>query len=69
MPEQSKRGRAQDRARVAAGQKHEVAYEAAKTGASPGAVRQAVKSAGNSRAKVEQQLAGGGRKESKRAPG
>ena len=31
MPEQSKRGRAQDRAKVAGGQKHETAYEANKT--------------------------------------
>jgi len=55
MP-QSKRGRSQDRAKVAGGQKHEVAYEAAKTGASPGEVRQAVKDAGNSRKKVEAKL-------------
>ena len=53
---ESKRGRAQDRARVAGGQKHEVAYEAKKTGNSPGEVRQAVKTAGNSRRKVEAEL-------------
>ena len=47
------RGRAQDRAKVAGGQKHEVAYEAKKTGSSPGEVKQAVKSAGNSGKKVE----------------
>ena len=56
MP-QSKRGRSQDRAKVAGGQKHEVAYEAGKTGASPRQVRQAVKDAGNSRKKVEDKLA------------
>ena len=48
MP-QSKRGRSQDRAKVAGGQKHE-------TGASPGEVRQAVKEAGNPRKKVEEKL-------------
>jgi len=56
MP-QSKQGRSQDRAKVAGGQKHEVAYEAGKTGASPRQVRQAVKDAGNSRKKVEDKLA------------
>jgi len=59
MPEQSKRGRAQDRSKVAAGQKHEVAYEAQKTGASPAAVKKAVTTAGNSRTKVEAQLGKG----------
>jgi hypothetical protein len=55
MP-QSKQGRAQDRAKVAGSQKHEVAYEAGKTGAKPIDVRQAVKDAGNSRKKVEAKL-------------
>ncbi|HUP09843.1 MAG TPA: DUF3606 domain-containing protein [Caldimonas sp.] len=55
---ESKRGRAQDRAKVAGGQPHEVKYEAAKTGASRGEVRQAVRSAGNSRTKVEGELRG-----------
>jgi hypothetical protein len=41
---------------VAGGQKHEVAYEAKKTSASPAEVRQAVKTAGNSRKKVEAEL-------------
>lgn len=41
------RGRAQDRARVAAGQRHEVQYEAKKTGTSAAAVERAVKSVGN----------------------
>ena len=57
MAEQhTNRGRAQDRARVAGGQDYEVRYEAEKTGTSPDEVRAAVKSAGNSRAKVEQEL-------------
>lgn len=45
------RGRAQDRAKVAAGQDHEVRYEAKKD-----AVKKAVKSAGNSRKKVEAEI-------------
>ena len=53
---QSKQGRAQDRSKVAGGQKHEVRYEAEKTGASAADVKRAVKSAGNSRAKVEGKL-------------
>ena len=53
---ESNRGRAQDRAKVAGGQKHEVAYEAKKTGSSQGEVKQAVKTAGNSRKKVESDL-------------
>ncbi len=50
------RGRAQDRAKVAGGQDHEVRYEAKKTGASKDEVKAAVKSAGNSRKKVEDRL-------------
>lgn len=53
---QSARGRSQDRARVAAGQKHEVRYEAEKTGASAAEVKRTVKSVGNSRKKVEKAL-------------
>ena len=53
---QTARGRAQDRAKVAGGQEHEVRYEAKKTGASADEVKQAVKSAGNSRSKVEDRL-------------
>lgn len=53
---QSNRGRAQDRSKVAAGQKHEVRYEARKTGASAADVKRAVKSEGNSRKKVERAL-------------
>ncbi|TAU43609.1 DUF3606 domain-containing protein (plasmid) [Rhizobium ruizarguesonis] len=50
------RGRAQDRARVAGGQDHEVKNEAKKEGVSKGAVKKAVKSAGNSRKKVEAEI-------------
>ena len=56
MAEQSKQGRAQDRAKVAGGQKHEVAYETEKSGAKPSEVREAVKSVGNSRKAVEKEL-------------
>jgi hypothetical protein len=56
MTEQSKRGRAQDRARVAGGQKHEAAYEANKTGTSSAEVRTAVKKVGNARSKVDAEL-------------
>jgi hypothetical protein len=41
---------------MAGDQKHEVAYEAKKTGTAPGEVRQAVKTAGDSRKKVEAEL-------------
>jgi len=56
MPQQTNRGRAQDRAKVAGGQKHETAYEAKKTSTSSGEVRDAVKKVGNSRGKVEVEL-------------
>lgn len=46
----------QDRARVAGGQEHEVRYEAGKTGASQSEIKDAVKSAGNSRKAVEKKL-------------
>ena len=55
---QTSRGRAQDRAKVAGGQDHEVRYEAKKTGSSPDDGKAAIKSAGNSRTKVEQKLKG-----------
>lgn len=48
--------RAQDRSKVAGGQKHEVTYEAKKTGKPAAAVKRAVKSEGNSRKKVERAL-------------
>jgi hypothetical protein len=54
----STRGRAQDRSKVASGQNYEVAYESRKTGKSTTAVKAAVKSAGNSRKKVEAKLKG-----------
>ena len=52
------RGRKQDRARVAGGQKYEVGYESKKTGRSAAAVKKAVKKVGNSRRKVERELRG-----------
>jgi len=52
----STRGRAQDRKKVAGGQDHEINYEAQKTGTNSKEVRQAIKSAGNSRNKVEKKL-------------
>jgi len=58
MAKKTKRGRAQDRARVAGGQAYEVRYEAKKKGVSRGAVKRAVKRVGNSRKKVERSLGG-----------
>jgi hypothetical protein len=52
------RGRKQDRARVAGGQKHEVRYESKKIGRSASAVKTAVKKVGNARKRVEKQLRG-----------
>jgi hypothetical protein len=56
MATQSKRGRAQDRAKVAGGQDHEVRYEAKKEDVSKGEVKAAVKKVGNARKKVEAEL-------------
>ncbi len=53
---QTNRGRAQDRAKVAGGEDHEVRYEADKIGVSKTRVKQAVKDVGNSRAQVERRL-------------
>ncbi|WP_347137462.1 DUF3606 domain-containing protein [Paracoccus sp. SSK6] len=50
------RGRAQDRRKVAGGQNHEVRYEAEKMGVSRDEVRDAVRTEGNSRDKVERKL-------------
>ena len=50
------RGRKQDRARVAGGQKYEVRYEAKKSDRSASAVKKAVKKVGNSRKRVEKRL-------------
>ncbi|WEJ60444.1 DUF3606 domain-containing protein [Devosia sp. FJ2-5-3] len=47
----------QDRSRVAGSQDYEVEYEADKTGTSKTAVKDAVKSEGNSRKAVEKKLA------------
>lgn len=55
----STRGRSQDRKRVAAGQEHELRYEAAKAGVSKDEVKAAVKEVGNSRKKVEEKLEDG----------
>jgi len=49
------RGRKQDRALVAGGQKHEVGYASKKSGKSRAAVKKAVKKVG-SRRKVEREL-------------
>lgn len=57
--EQTNRGRAQDRARVAAGQDHEVRYEAGKEGVDRETVTDAVRAVGNSRKKVEEHLEAG----------
>lgn len=54
--EKTTRGRAQDRRNVAAKQDHEVRYEADKNGVSKEDVKDAVKSEGNSRDKVEKKL-------------
>ena len=58
MAKKTKRGRKQDRARVAGGQDHEVRYEAKKTRKSKTRVKRAVKKAGPSRKKVERALRG-----------
>jgi hypothetical protein len=52
------RGRAQDRTKVAGGQRYEVSYEAKKTGRSAPAVKKAVKKVGNVRKTVEKRLSG-----------
>ncbi len=58
MAKHTRRGRAQDRARVAGGQDHEVRYEATKEDVSKAEVKAAVKKVGNSRKKVEAELEG-----------
>ena len=52
----TKKGRAQDRSLVAAGQNHEVRYEAEKKGVTKDAVKAAVKKVGNTRTKVDADL-------------
>lgn len=56
MEKQSSRGRSQDRSKVAAGQDHEVNYEKSKLSVPAKKVKDAVKSVGNSRKKVEERL-------------
>jgi hypothetical protein len=56
MDKKSNRGRSQDRKKVAAEQEHEVQYEKDKMNVSGKAVKDAVKSEGNSRKKVERKL-------------
>jgi hypothetical protein len=56
MQNKSSRGRSQDRKKVAGAQQYEVNYEKEKMGVSGKQVKDAVKSAGNSRKKVEQKL-------------
>ena len=56
MAKQTRRGRKQDRARVAGTQDYEVRYESKKTGESKAAVKNAVKKVGPSRKKVERKL-------------
>lgn len=57
----TKRGRAQDRARVASMEDYEVKYLAQKHGVTQTAVKAAVKKVGNSRSKVEAELKKTGR--------
>jgi hypothetical protein len=56
MAKKTKRGRSQDRKRVAGGQTYEVQYETRKTGKSKAKVKRAVKRAGPSRKNVERAL-------------
>ncbi|HEY6978703.1 MAG TPA: DUF3606 domain-containing protein [Chitinophagaceae bacterium] len=56
MPNKTSRGRGQDRTKVAGGQDYEVKYEQEKMGVSNKEVKQAVKSVGNQRKKVEKKL-------------
>ena len=52
----TRRGREQDRARVAGGQDYEIRYEARKTKKSAASVKKAVKKVGTSRKRVERRL-------------
>ncbi len=56
MDNQSTRGRNQDTARVACGQDYEVQYEKDKLNVSADELKDAVKSVGNSRKKIEKKL-------------
>lgn len=56
MKEKTSKGRSQDRAKVAAGQDYEVNYEKDKLKKSTAEVKNAIKTEGNSRKKVETKL-------------
>ncbi len=56
MNKQSTRGRNQDRSEVAAGQEHEVQYEKDKLDVSANKLKDAIKSEGNSRKKIEKKI-------------
>jgi hypothetical protein len=56
MQNKSSRGRSQDRKKVAGAQQHEVNYEKEKMIVSGKQVKDAVKSQGNGRRKVEERL-------------
>ncbi len=56
MNKQSSKGLSQDRSKIAAGQDYEVQYEKDKLNVSASKVKDAVKSEGNSRKKVEKKL-------------
>ncbi len=53
---QTTRGRSQDRAKVPGGQDYEVNYEKDKLNTTGKAIKDAIKSGGNSRKKVEDRL-------------
>jgi hypothetical protein len=56
MKQQTSRGRSLDRSKVAGGQDHEVNYEKEKLNVTGKEVKDAVKSEGNSRRKVEEKI-------------
>lgn len=56
MNTKTPKGRSQDRAKVAGGQDYEVQYEKDKLNVTADKVKNAVKSEGNSRKKVEKKL-------------
>ncbi len=56
MKEKTTRGRSQDRSKVAGGQDYEVNYEKDKMNKTGKAVKDAIKTEGNSRKKVETKL-------------
>lgn len=59
MPTNRNSSTGRDRKLVAGGQKHEVSYEARKTGSTAKQVKSAIKAVGNSRKKVESRLSKG----------